>query len=90
MISQAQLDAVGSSLEGQLINETTISTLRAEFSDIHFSYCMDDDVCGVNPVVEKALFNLYLIDGREHCLTMTNNHAAATGIVVAEVIEDGD
>jgi hypothetical protein len=88
MISQAQLDAVGSSLEGLLINETTISTLRAEFSDIHFSYCMDDDVCGVNPVVEKALFNLYLIDGREHCLCLTNHYDNASGVLVAELVID--
>jgi hypothetical protein len=45
-------------------------------------------VCGFSPVIENPKFNLYLIDGRGHCLTMTNNHEVATGIVVAEVIED--
>jgi hypothetical protein len=39
-------------------------------------------------VIETDKFNLYLIDGREHCLKMTNDYEVATGIVVAEVIAD--
>ena len=49
---------------------------------------MDDDVSGVLPKFENPRFNLYLVDGREHCLSMTNNHEIATGVLVAEVIDD--
>jgi hypothetical protein len=39
-------------------------------------------------VVEKALFNLYLIDGREHCLCLTNHYDNASGVLVAELVID--
>jgi len=49
---------------------------------------MDDDLPNNVPVIEKAAFNLYLIDGREHCLCLTNDYDVATGIVVAEIIPE--
>lgn len=49
---------------------------------------MDDDLPNNVPVIENAAFNLYLIDGREHCLCLTNDYDVATGIVVAEIIAD--
>lgn len=29
-------------------------------------------------------FNLYLLDGREHCVQLTNDPSLATGVVVAQ------
>jgi hypothetical protein len=49
---------------------------------------MDDDLPNNTPVSEHEGFNLYLIDGREHCLCLINDYEAATGIVVAEIIAD--
>ncbi len=88
MISAEQLNAVAQRIAEAYLDDALVSQLRTEFSPLHFTYCMDDDVCGFSPVIENPKFNLYLIDGREHCLTMTNNHDVATGIVVAEVIAD--
>lgn len=68
--------------------QANLSALRQQFQPIHFTYCMDDDLPDNVPVIEKAAFNLYLIDGREHCLCLTNDYDAATGIVVAEIIPD--
>jgi hypothetical protein len=62
--------------------------MRTEFAPLHFTYCYDDDISDRTPVIETDKFNLYLIDGREHCLKMTNDYEVATGIVVAEVIAD--
>jgi len=45
---------------------------------------MDDDLPNNTPIIEHKDFNLYLIDGREHCLCLTNDYETATGIVVAE------
>ena len=90
MIAVEQLNAVAERIASAYLDDALVSELRTEFAPLHFTYCMDDDVCGFSPVVENPKFNLYLIDGREHCLTMTNNHEVATGIVVAEVIEEGD
>ncbi len=88
MITPEQLQAIADSLEGQPLNDAVVAFLRAQYPNIHFSYCMDDDVSGVKAKFENPRFNLYLIDGREHCLCMTNNHEVATGVLVAEVIND--
>jgi len=68
--------------------QANLSVLRQQYPTIHFTYCMDDDLPNNTPVIERKDFNLYLIDGREHCLCLTNDYEAATGIVVAEIIPD--
>lgn len=88
MITEAQLNAVAERINSAYLDDALINQLRTEFAPIHFTYCMDDDVSDLTPVTENPKFNLYLIDGREHCLTLTNNYQNATGIVVAEVIAD--
>jgi hypothetical protein len=88
MIAEAQLQAVAKRIASAYLDDALITQLRAEFAPLHFTYCYDDDIGDRTPVIETAQFNLYLIDGREHCLKMTNDYEAATGIVVAEVITD--
>jgi hypothetical protein len=68
--------------------QANLSELRKQYPAIHFTYCMDDDLPNNTPVIERKYFNLYLIDGREHCLCLTNDYDTATGIVVAEIIAD--
>lgn len=88
MITSEQLQTIANRLEGQPLNDAIITFLRAQFPEIHFTYCMDDDVSGVSPKLETPRFNLYLIDGREHCLCLTNKHEDASGVLVAEIIDD--
>jgi len=70
------------------LNESTLSTLRQEFPEIHFTYCSDDDILDAAPAQEFDSFNLYLVDGSDHCLKFTSNFETATGVVIAEVFED--
>ena len=73
------------------VDESSVQKLREAFPDVHFTYCMDDDIAvNAKPVVEQNNFNLYLVDGREHCLCLTNDNEVATGIVLAEVIDDDE
>jgi hypothetical protein len=88
MISTEQVNAIAAKIETMGVDETTVSSLRQQYQPIHFTYCMDDDLPNNVPVIENAAFNLYLIDGREHCLCLTNDYDVATGIVVAEIIPD--
>jgi len=88
MITEAQLNAVAGRISSAYLDDLLVNQLRAEFAPLHFTYCMDDDVSGPEPVIENPKFNLYLIDGREHCLKFTDDYQNATGIVVAEVIAD--
>ena len=88
MISSGQINAIAAKIETMAVDEATVLALRQQYHPIHFTYCMDDDLPNNTPVVERNGFNLYLIDGREHCLCLTNDYDLATGIVVAEIIPD--
>ncbi|MDD2758660.1 MAG: DUF6129 family protein [Methylomonas sp.] len=88
MISSEQLQRVAAAIRSGTLSESLVATLRSENPGIHFTYCMDDDLPNHEPVLEDAGFNLYLVDGREHCLRLTSNYEHATGIVIAEVLDD--
>jgi hypothetical protein len=88
MISPEQAETIAAKIETMGVDEATVSALRQQFQPIHFTYCFDDDLPNNTPVIERQDFNLYLIDGREHCLCLTNDYDSATGIVVAEIIPD--
>lgn len=88
MISTEQINAITAKIETMGLNDDTVCELRQHYQPIHFTYCMDDDLPNNTPVIERNGFNLYLIDGREHCLCLTNDYETATGIVVAEIIPD--
>lgn len=88
MITTEQLQAIAGKIQTLGLDDDTVSTLRQDYQPIHFTYCMDDDLPNNTPVLELEKFNLYLIDGREHCLCLTTDYQTATGIVVAEIIPD--
>ena len=88
MITTSQVNEIAQKIKTLGLDETTSSALRQHYQPIHFTYCMDDDLPNNTPVIEHKDFNLYLIDGREHCLCLTNNYDTATGIVVAETYPD--
>jgi len=88
MITTEQVNAIVAKIETSGLSDTTVSALRQEYQPMHFTYCMDDDLPNSTPIIEHNDFNLYLIDGREHCLCLTNDYEVATGIVVAEIIPD--
>jgi hypothetical protein len=88
MITAQQVREIANKIEASALDEITISALRQQYQPIHFTYCMDDDLPNNTPIIEHKDFNLYLIDGREHCLCLTDDYEVATGIVVAEIIPD--
>ncbi|MEF3074559.1 DUF6129 family protein [Methylobacter sp. Wu1] len=88
MITMEQTREIAGKIAQLGINESVLATLRQDYPGIHFTYCMDDDIPNNEPVLTHDDFNLYLVDGREHCLCLTNNPEIATGIVVAEIIPD--
>jgi len=88
MITLEQTREIAGKIAELGLNESMLATLRQAYPGIHFTYCMDDDIPNSEPVLARDEFNLYLVDGREHCLCLTSNPEAATGIVVAEIIPD--
>lgn len=88
MITPEQIQEISLNLCTTGVNEEAVSALRQHYRPIHFTYCMDDDLPNNTPIFENNVFNLYMIDGRDHCLCLTNDYEVATGIVVAEIIPD--
>ncbi|MFC3608351.1 DUF6129 family protein [Stutzerimonas tarimensis] len=89
MINQAQLDEVIRTVEQASLDETLLTRLRAAYPGVHFNTCMDDDVSvNAKPYAERAGFNVYLVNSANHCSTLTNDPDIASGVVLAEIIED--
>mgnify|MGYP001815659010 CR=1 FL=1 len=88
MIAPERLDQVSLIVEKAGLSEQTLGALREAFGDMHLTYCMDEDIAVGKPVRRADGFNIYLVDGRGHCMLLTTDMEAATGIVLAET-EDG-
>jgi len=87
LIAQATIDAIVDRVESGEIDEQHIGALRCDFPDLHFTWCMDDDIGAETPFAEHDGFKLYLVDGQGHCLKLTTDPAIANGVVIAEVID---
>ncbi|TVQ84421.1 MAG: hypothetical protein EA400_17450 [Chromatiaceae bacterium] len=86
MIDAAFLDGVLAIIGRAGLSTESVAALRDAFPALHFTYCHDDDIgTGIAPVRTADGFNLYLVDGRDHCIRFTSDLANATGLVLAEV-----
>lgn len=85
MIAEERLDQITEVVRRAGLNAETIAALREAFADVHFTHCNDEDIGVGRPVRSADGFNLYLVDGREHCLVLTDDPANATGVVLAAV-----
>lgn len=88
MIQQQDLDAIVSLVEQQGLSESVITGLRDQYSDYHFTYCMDDDMDAYTPALERDGFNIYFVNSANHCATLTQNQESASGLVFAEILDD--
>ena len=61
-----------------------LSDLRGLFPGVHFSVCSDDDMPARSvPAAESTFCRLYYVASGGHCLQLTGDAEAATGLVVA-------
>ena len=90
MIASERLDQITLIVEKAGLSDQTLGALREAFQDMHLTYCMDEDIGVGKPIRREEGFNLYLVDGRGHCMQFTTDVEAATGIVLAEVEDDGE
>lgn len=86
-LNKAQIDEVVAFVDANGLSDETVQLLRQRFNGCHFTYCMDDDVFFSKAYVERAGFNIYLVDSRQHCSELTTDSECASGIVLAEVVE---
>ena len=90
MIETETIENISEQIKNLGVSEQTVSELRTKWPKLHFTYCMDDDICGPKPFYESDVYNLYLVDGQDHCMKFTTNQETATGLVIAEREEDDE
>ncbi len=70
------------------LNDQALDTLKQGWPDLRFTLCSDDDMpARLPPALKREKFNLYLVNGSEHCLSLTNDPSNAIGVVLASVDE---
>ena len=84
----AQIASAAATL-GEL-NEDALAFLKKSWPDLRFAFCSDDDMpARLPPVLQQDNFNLYLVNGSEHCLSLTDDPMRAIGVVLASVDDEG-
>ncbi len=90
MIEQHVLNQIENALNGSVLDEGVVSGLREKWPKLHFTYCTEDDIHTGSPIVETDTYSLYLVDSSDHCLALTSDPANATGLVIAEHIDEDE
>ena len=88
MIAEEQLNSIISYVEQVGLSEQTLIALREEYPGMHLTYAFDDDMVAMSVPNECQGFNVYYVDSSEHCSKLTSALERATGLVLAEVVED--
>ena len=71
------------------LNEAALDSLKKTWPDLRFTFCNDDDMpARLPPVMQSGQFDLYLLGGGEHCLSLTQDVERAIGVVLAQVDEE--
>jgi len=83
MISPDDLARIGKLLAEPPQGGSPLADFRSRFPGLSLTRCDAGDMGGETPYREYPSFNLYLVDGRDHCWRLTGDPAAATGVVVA-------
>ena len=87
-MTQEQVVAVARQALHGGVNEGTVAGLRGQFRGMHLTFCSNEDVINAVPYLQMPRLNVYLVDGREHCLRLTQDLDAATGLVLAEMSDE--
>jgi hypothetical protein len=70
------------------LDENAMVALKQTWPDLRFTFCNDDDMpARLPPTLKCEKFNLYLVGGSEHCISLTDDPLQAIGVVVAELDE---
>jgi hypothetical protein len=71
------------------LNDEALARLKKAWPDLRFTFCNDDDMpARLPPALRNDRFNLYLVGGGEHCLSLTENPEQAIGVVLAQVDDE--
>lgn len=88
MITPRQITDIARVAIAEGLTPATLTDLRRIYPGVYFTSCLDDDIIETEPVLQGAGLNIYLVDGRQHCMRLTKDFQAATGVVLAVMTED--
>jgi hypothetical protein len=85
MLTLELLDNIANEAESfNDLNEADLALLKAKWPALRFTLCSDDDMpARLSPFLQRERFNLYLVGGGEHCLSLTDDPIHAIGVVLA-------
>ncbi len=71
------------------LNDALLATLKDGWPNLRFTLCNDDDMpARMPPALQREKFNLYLLGGGEHCLSLTTDTERAIGVVLTQVDDE--
>jgi hypothetical protein len=82
-ITEAQLMAIDEILASAQVDGKTATSLRQVAPGVTAVRCDPSDVRDVIPFRSYANCDLFLLDGRDHCVRITEDPGVATGVIVA-------
>jgi hypothetical protein len=89
VISAELLQQVMQDVRPPLAFDDLMLRLRAAHPGVHITVCGEDDIpVRLSAAAENDLCLLYYVDANEHCLKLTNDAEAATGLAVALRADD--
>ncbi len=79
-----------SAVQAAVAAHSPLTQLRAQFPDLIFTECSEDDLSPrLKPVAETPEMLLYLMTGASgHCLEATSDLTVANGVIVATRLDD--
>ena len=83
MISEDDLVRIDDLLATPATGSNPLTDFRGSFPGLSLTRCDASDMSDEQAFREYPAFNLYLVDGRDHCWHITDDMNIATGVVVA-------
>ena len=87
-LSPALLEEIRQWIASAPDQDELLPKLRVAYPALRFSQCSEDDIPPrLPPAISAPGFDLYLMDTREHCISLTRDAAIASGVVIAWRVE---
>lgn len=83
-LSNEALGEIRMLLEGEAPAAERCASVRKNFPGLSLTRCDASDMSSETPTFETPEFCVYLIGTSEHCVRITGDPAAATGLIVAQ------
>lgn len=83
MITPDDLVRIDDLLATPATGSNPLTDFRGAFPGLSLTRCDASDMSDEQAFREYPAFNLYLVDGRDHCWHITDDMNIATGVVVA-------